>query len=87
MKEGWSDSSVFLRLLCPLVPLVVRLVALWFLRGERGCDGSHSRATRKGYPVTWMSSREIYRQVSAGMELNLLGFVTNQSSGTHQLTP
>ena len=53
------------------------------LRGERGCDGSHSRADSEGNPVTWMSSRANYRQASAGMEIDIsLMTIMIYSTGT-----
>jgi len=34
--------------------------SLW-LRGERGCDGSHSRAGSEGYPGTWIFEQKKLR--------------------------
>jgi hypothetical protein len=49
--------------------VLVIIVGFLVLRGERGCDGSHSRTNSEGVPGCVVVGQANYGQVSAGMEI------------------
>jgi hypothetical protein len=64
------------------VPYVL-FVALFVARGERGCDGSHSRAGSEG--LTRLRGRRAgkhYGQVWAGVEIEFCVMIHDHSTGT-----